>query len=135
MRSRRRRNIFRILKAHFERRFFIWRTSLPSNKNQLVITYNSRRDSCTVKPGELVKSCIRADYGRSAIGNTAVDYIVYLGEDIFCVKLCAEIIQNKQIAIENRILCIAAFSAKALLFEPRKQILGGIIYYAEAFFL
>ena len=32
MRSRRRRNIFRILKAHFERRFFIWRTSLPSNK-------------------------------------------------------------------------------------------------------
>lgn len=23
---------FRILKAHFERRFFIWRTSLPSNK-------------------------------------------------------------------------------------------------------
>ena len=25
-------NIFRILKAHFERRFFIWRTSLPSNK-------------------------------------------------------------------------------------------------------
>ena len=32
MRSRRRRNIFRILKVHFERRFFIWRTSLPSNK-------------------------------------------------------------------------------------------------------
>ena len=30
--ERRRRNIFRILKAHFERRFFIWRTSLPSNK-------------------------------------------------------------------------------------------------------
>ena len=32
MRSRRRRNIFRILKAHFERCFFIWRTSLPSKK-------------------------------------------------------------------------------------------------------
>ena len=97
---------------------------ISKEKQPFIVPHNARHQALGIGTLDFLDRKVRADYGWLLVHYARVDDVVNRGAREARLKLCAEIVQNQQIAIYEMLFGLLVLKAmiKVLLLELRYDV-------------